>query len=208
MKCGWDEVVRFHGHVCPGLAVGYRAAAEVLARLGAEAAVDEELVAIVENDACGVDALQMLTGCTLGKGNLIYRDYGKPVYTVGNRRTGKAVRVVMRRLEWPGKERLAQLRTRSRSEQLQHVERQEMDRLEQEYMQAILTAPAVEFLDVQTVQLDLPTTARIFSSVECSACGESAMEPRVRTREGLPVCLACWSDYTRGWGRSESGVGG
>jgi formylmethanofuran dehydrogenase subunit E len=37
-------------------------------------AKDEELVAIVENDACGVDALQCVAGCTLGKGNLLFRD--------------------------------------------------------------------------------------------------------------------------------------
>ena len=40
-------------------------------------AEDEELVSIAENDACGVDALRCVTGCTFGKGNLIFRDYGR-----------------------------------------------------------------------------------------------------------------------------------
>ncbi len=30
---------------------------------------DEELFAIVETDACGADAIQVITGCTFGKGN-------------------------------------------------------------------------------------------------------------------------------------------
>ena len=40
-------------------------------------AADEEIVAVVETDMCGVDAIQFLTGCTFGKGNLIHRDWGK-----------------------------------------------------------------------------------------------------------------------------------
>ena len=41
-------------------------------------AEDEEIVAIVENDACGVDALQCVSGCTFGKGNLPSVFSGKP----------------------------------------------------------------------------------------------------------------------------------
>jgi formylmethanofuran dehydrogenase subunit E len=45
-------------------------------------AEDEELVAIVENDTCGVDALQCVVGYTFGKGNRLFRDDGKHVYTI------------------------------------------------------------------------------------------------------------------------------
>ena len=85
----------FHGHVCGGLAIGYVAATAGLAWLKENRALDEELVAIVETDACCVDAIQVLTGCTLGKGNLLYRDYGKMVFTFFNRRTGQGVRLSM-----------------------------------------------------------------------------------------------------------------
>jgi len=108
----WERVIAFHGHVCVGLAVGYRASLAALEVLGAEPAADEELVAIVENDACGVDALQVLTGCTLGKGNLIFRDWGKPVYTVGSRKTGRAVRVLLKGLSWAVDEEFSDLRRR------------------------------------------------------------------------------------------------
>lgn len=54
----YDEIVSFHGHECPGLAIGYRMALAALAALGAATAGDEELVAIVENDACGMHPLQ------------------------------------------------------------------------------------------------------------------------------------------------------
>ena len=86
----------FHGHVCGGLATGYRAATAAMAWLEANRALDEELVAVVETDACCLDAIQVLTGCTLGKGNLIVRDYGKMGFTFFNRLTGKGVRLAMK----------------------------------------------------------------------------------------------------------------
>ncbi len=88
-----QQVIRFHGHLCGGILLGYRAARAGVERLGARRAEDEELIAIVENDSCGVDAVQMLTGCTFGKGNLFFRDHGKQVYTFALRPSGRAVRV-------------------------------------------------------------------------------------------------------------------
>ncbi len=88
-----QQVIRFHGHLCGGILLGYRAAKAGLERLGARRAEDEELIAIVENDSCAVDAVQVLTGCTFGKGNLFFRDHGKHVYTFALRPSGRAVRV-------------------------------------------------------------------------------------------------------------------
>jgi formylmethanofuran dehydrogenase subunit E len=62
-----DKVVEFHGHMCAGLALGIRAAEVGLAEVGPHAP-DEEVVAVVETDMCGVDAIQFRTGCTFGKG--------------------------------------------------------------------------------------------------------------------------------------------
>jgi formylmethanofuran dehydrogenase subunit E len=91
-----ELVIRFHGHFCGGILIGYRAAKVGLQRLIAKRAEDEQLVAIVENDSCAVDAVQVVTGCTFGKGNLFFRDYGKHVYTFALRPSGRAVRVSRR----------------------------------------------------------------------------------------------------------------
>ncbi|MCJ7521253.1 MAG: formylmethanofuran dehydrogenase subunit E family protein, partial [Dehalococcoidia bacterium] len=94
MNPSYEDLIAFHGHSCPGLAIGYRMSKAALSFLSGSRAKDEEIVAIVENDACGVDALQCLSGCTFGKGNLIFKDYGKQVFTLYNRRSRKGVRVV------------------------------------------------------------------------------------------------------------------
>jgi len=45
------------------------------------------------NDACGVDAVQVIFGCTFGKGNLIYRPRGKQAFSFFNRQNGQKLRV-------------------------------------------------------------------------------------------------------------------
>jgi hypothetical protein len=90
----YSEAVAFHGHSCPGLALGYRAAHYAMDALRAGRSDDEELVCIVENDACGVDAIQLVAGCSLGKGNLIFRDLGKHACTFIDRKYKRAIRLV------------------------------------------------------------------------------------------------------------------
>ena len=59
----------FHGHVCPGLSIGFRAAQAAIQKLRENRTQDEAVVTVVENDACYADAVQVLTGCTFCKGN-------------------------------------------------------------------------------------------------------------------------------------------
>lgn len=165
----YDEIVRFHGHECPGLAIGYRMAKAAIEALNSLRSEDEELVAIVENDACGVDALQCLTGCTFGKGNLIFRDYGKQVYTVYSRASRAGVRV-----HFHG-----------------HNITEEMRRDRTALKDMILTAPAGDILTVTTVTVPEPEPARIRNSVSCAICGEAVMETRTREIDGRTVCIPC-----------------
>lgn len=85
-----EKAVSFHGHYCGGLAIGLRLAEYVLKEFGHSN--DEELVLVVENNMCAVDALQAICGFTFGKGNLVFHDYGKLVFTVFRRSDGKAQR--------------------------------------------------------------------------------------------------------------------
>ena len=89
----FSEVTKFHGHVCPGTAIGYRAGEIAIKELCSPRAMNEEFLAVVENDSCSIDAIQVVTGCTFGKGNLIFKDHGKHVYTFVNRNTGGTLRL-------------------------------------------------------------------------------------------------------------------
>jgi formylmethanofuran dehydrogenase subunit E len=177
-----DRAIAFHGHYCPGLLIGFRAALIGLRELGVQRARDEELIAIAETDACGVDAVQVLTGCTIGKGNLLLRDWGKQVFTFGRRSDGRMVRVALRyRAVW-----------REDDEHLPEPERRQRGRDRMESMSD------EELYDVRWVDAPLPSPARIFRSVQCSQCREGVMEARAHLRDGEPVCPECYGDlYTR-----------
>ena len=92
----WEKAAAFHGHVCPGLTIGYRAALYAMDLLELTFSDDEQVVCITENDACGVDAIQAILGCSIGKGNLLFHMRGKQAFSFYNRKTGKSVRLVLK----------------------------------------------------------------------------------------------------------------
>jgi formylmethanofuran dehydrogenase subunit E len=96
----WERAVRFHGHICPGLMIGFRASLYAMELLDLEFSEDEETVCIVENDSCSVDAIQAVLGCTVGKGNLLFHMRGKQAFSFYNRNTGKSVRLVQKNSEY------------------------------------------------------------------------------------------------------------
>ena len=192
-SASFTDVVRFHGHRCPGLALGYRASGIAMNELGATRSEDEELVCIMENDACGVDAVQYLTGCTLGKGNLVLHQYGKNVYTFINRKTGDAVRIAQRpdfstrRID----NRAGDLRQRVTAGTATPEEQEEYRERMDQVIAMILQIPPGEIFTIRHVHVPVPDTARIFTSVPCAQCGELVAEPLTRVHQGRVLCIPC-----------------
>ena len=191
-----DETVRkvreFHGHLCAGLTMGVRAAEIALREVGPHSA-DEEVVAIVETNMCAVDAIQSLTGCTFGKGNLIHRDYGKNAYTFIRRSDGKAIRVSTRPGAFARGPEYSELSAKVRKKGATQKEQARFKELRANRSEAILHAPEVELYAVEELEnVEIPPIARIHNSITCADCGEPTMETRVRKLEGKEFCPACF----------------
>ena len=165
------EAVQFHGHSCPGLAMGYRMTKAALNHLSFERAEDEELVAIVENDACGIDAVQVLSGCTFGKGNHIFTDHGKMVYTFYNRNSGEAVRI----------SRLVEFKEKLNDNNLSR----------EEMIDWILSVSESEIVKIEEITIPKPVFARILKTVICEFCGETVTETRSHDLDGKVICIPC-----------------
>ena len=191
-----DAIIKFHGHLCPGLAIGIRAAEMALKEIGPQAA-DEEVVAIVETDMCGVDAIQFMTGCTFGKGNLIHLDYGKNAFTFLRRSDGKAIRIVTKpqSMDDPKSEKGGKNGVAIDLEDAQDKGQYKV--INQERIQEILDLPFEVLFDVETVKPNFPHKARIRESIECQECGESVMETRVRFLRGRMLCIPCFETAER-----------
>jgi formylmethanofuran dehydrogenase subunit E len=183
------DAVQFHGHLCPGLALGYRVAKAALRELEADRPHDEELVAVVENDSCAVDAIQFITGATFGKGNLIFRDLGKHVYTFYNRGNGKGVRISEDYRGFENDDRYPELKKRQAAGE--DVSR-ELEQFKMEKTAAILQASDQEILKIELVTSVPPSQAKIRASVRCAQCGERFMESKGRVKGGRIVCIPCY----------------
>jgi formylmethanofuran dehydrogenase subunit E len=186
-----DRAIVFHGHSCPGLAIGIRAAE--LALLAFDNPPDTELVAIVETDMCGVDAIQFLTGCTMGKGNLIHRDYGKMAFSFHHRPTGKGFRALLRPDVRGGMDdELGALMRKVADGSITEEERQRQAELRMALQQRFMQLELEEMFDVAEIQVPPPRPARILESLSCDACGETTMESRTRRFGGRTLCIPCF----------------
>ena len=191
-----QETIAFHGHWCPGLAIGIRAAQWALKEMGKSP--DEEIVAVVETDMCGVDAIQYILSCTFGKGNLIHRDYGKNAFTFYRRRDNKAARLVARPdLYGEVGPAFRNLMRKMQQEGLTKEEEKSIKDFRERMKRHIMEADFASLFEIKTPKEPVPQKARILSSLTCASCGESAMESRTRHFKDQILCIPCFEEAER-----------
>ena len=167
----WEKCVDFHGHSCGGLRIGYAAAMYAMELLDIGFSDNEQVVCISENDACGVDAIQVLLGCSIGKGNLLFHMTGKQAFSFYNRATGQSVRLV--------------LKPKPLNMTPEESKGYYFDRTPQ------------QLFDAMPTRIPLPVPAKIFDSYNCECCGEKTGANWVRIAGGKKLCLDCCESYNR-----------
>lgn len=167
----WNDCVAFHGHECGGLTIGYKASLYAIDLLKLEFSDDEQVVCITENDACGVDAVQVMLGCSVGKGNLLFHMRGKQAFSFYNRKTGKAVRLVL-------KPKPVGMTKAESFAYYQGLEPKEM-------------------FEVKETTIAIPEAARLFDSYICDCCGEVTGANWIRLAGDKKLCLDCYETYDR-----------
>ncbi len=189
---GWDayqtnrfaellvESAAFHGHICPGQVLGVRMAMRGCQELGIARPREEDkrMIVYVEIDRCATDAIQVVTGCKLGKRTMKYVDYGKLAATFIDLHTGNAVRLaaredvrekaaLCRRQGWTKHEAEVNAYKAMSDEELFHIER----------------------VVVQIPLEDMPGPP--LHRVICEQCDEGINDFREVKVEGRVLCRAC-----------------
>ena len=186
----FQACARFHGHVCPGLAIGYGAVKAGSRLLELSAAEDEEIVAFVENDSCAVDAVQVLLGCTFGKGNLIFRDWGKQVFTFLDRGAGRAARVSLKgRL--PHSNERHTLKKKIDAGEATDAEKQLWDQLRKQAVVELISADPDKHFEIREIRMEMPPHAQIVATRPCDICREATIISRLIERERSLICREC-----------------
>ncbi len=165
-----EKVEKFHGHVCAGIALGTKITLAAMDALGFSPHQEhKDLIVYTEIDRCMTDALQAITGCSLGHRSLKYVNYGKFAATFVNITTGKAVRATVK-------------------------EHFKSEGQKGEILKAISQIPDDKLVTLQEVEVDIPECDLPGPSVDraiCSVCGERVMDGRAIQRGSTALCKAC-----------------
>jgi len=176
-----DISTKIHGHICAGQVIGVRMAMLGLSLIGIDdpkGTDRKKLYVLVEIDRCATDAIQSVTGCSLGKRSLRWIDFGIMAATFVNLDTGKAVRIT----------------AREESRELADKYCPEIENKYQRQLAAYRQMPEEELFTVQEVRVTLPECdmpGRPIRRVQCEQCGDWVQDCREVEQDGKILCRAC-----------------
>ena len=187
-----QESAKIHGHLCPGQVLGVRMSMLGLREIRIEDPKGRDrksIIVFVEMDRCATDAVQSVTGCSLGRRTMKFLDYGKMAVSYLNLKTGKAVRIIAK-------------------EGSRQAAKDYFPEIENEYeaqLEAYKVMPDGELFDVMEVHVrvnpeDMP--GRPLRRIQCNSCGEHVQDLREVFRDGQVLCGPCaeWGIMNiRGW---------
>ena len=176
-----EESVKVHGHLCAGQVLGVRMSLLGLREIGIndpKGADRKKIIVFVEMDRCATDAVQSMTGCSLGRRTMKFMDFGKMAATFVNLRTGMAVRVLAREES-----------RRKAKERFPHIENKYAGQLEAYRIMSDEDLFEVMPVRVQLQPEDMP--GRPLTRVRCDACGEHVQDGREVLLDGAVLCKAC-----------------
>lgn len=176
-----DESAKIHGHLCPGQVLGVKMTMLGLREVGITDPKGKDrksIIVFVEMDRCATDAVQSVTGCSLGHRTMKFMDYGKMAATFLNLKTGKAFRVIAR-------------------EDSREKAKGYFPEIENKYtaqLEAYKIMTDEELFDVMEVNVkinpeDMP--GRPLRRIKCDECGEYVQDMREVYRDGKVLCRPC-----------------
>lgn len=199
------KTAEIHGHYCPGSAFGVMATLMGLEALGGDTSLGmENLMAIVEINACFADGVQAVSGCTLGNNALVFKDLGKMAVTFVRRDGQNGVRVRMKgqirdhvdRVQpkfFPLMEKVIMARQGSSKEE------KAFRKMGCQAAFSLIALPFDTYFEINSVKVTLPPYAPIVQSLVCPGCGETVMGTKtILTGEKKGYCRTCAEAETFG----------
>ncbi len=176
-----DKATAIHGHICAGQVIGVRLAMLGLKLIGIDdpQGVDrKKFYVLVEIDRCATDAIQTVTGCSLGKRSMKWLDHGIMAASFVNLEDGRAVRIL----------------AREESRKLAGKYCPEIKEKYQQQLAAYRIMPEEELFYIQKVRIKVPACdmpGRPQCRVQCASCGEWVQDSRHIEQNGKLLCKNC-----------------
>ncbi|MDR3496698.1 MAG: FmdE family protein [Ancalomicrobiaceae bacterium] len=189
----FDVGMKFHGHKCPAMPLGLRAAAAAMNALNVDRSQDKELMLLAETGddhaaGCFVDGLMTVTGCTYGKSNVKKTYHGKMAFTLIDTRRNKAVRVQLKP-DFFGK----MLNSPFVQQRKQGVPPQDVPAsITDPLVDAVMARAESEFLEIGPVfDYAFTRTKGTFDTDLCESCGERVFVNKLHEVDGKKLCIPC-----------------
>jgi len=187
----------FHGHKCPAMPNGLRVGAAAMNKLGVERSKDGQLFAILELGdnhcaTCFADGIQVITGCTFGKGNIKKLHYGKWGLTLVDKKTKKAVRVSPK-----AEAMLANKKTDFfiKYRMIGIPASEVPDEIVEPLVVKVMNAPQEMMMTISEVfDYELPVKKDSFAGFVCDICKEMVVEGYGRVLGDKKVCQDCYNN--------------
>ena len=190
VKKTFEYGLRFHGHKCPAMPLGIRAAAAAMERLGVSHSKDKELYCISETGkghaaGCFLDGIMVATGCTYGKSNIEKKYHNKMAFTLIDTIKNRAVRVSLKPDFFEKTVNSPFVQERKKGVLPQDITSEITDPL----IEKILSIPEESFLDISD-QFDFKfeKTKGEFNIKRCTECGESVFIDKL---DKAGKCVPC-----------------
>jgi formylmethanofuran dehydrogenase subunit E len=175
------ESVNVHGHLCAGQVLGVRMSMLGLCQIGVNDPKGKDrkkIIVFVEMDRCAADAVQSVTGCSLGRRTMKVLDYGKMAATFMNLNTGNAVRIIAREdARQKAKDRFPEIENKYAAQ-----------------FEAYKIMPDEDLFNVMEVSVAIPPQdmpGRPLRRVQCDVCGEHVQDMREVHQDGKVMCVPC-----------------
>ncbi|MFZ5634091.1 MAG: FmdE family protein [Bacillota bacterium] len=188
------NIVHYHGHLCPELAVGYRAGLIAQNELGLTRDNARDFFIMAENMSSAIDTLQYMTGCTIGNQSFYAYDLGKHVYYFGRFHGGPEPREALRvALINPiiNLCHVNDIEERIMAGRAVSAEVEEYHRTIDKAVSEILNIPEESLFAKSKVSLGPPHLINSRDYTKCSCCGEVvAVRKAILGKKGL-LCQVC-----------------
>lgn len=189
-----QHAIEFHGHMCPGLAMGIQVGQIAIKEVGRNTK-DNPVRAVVETNLCPVDGVQFTTGCTFGMGAIVYREWGKMGFSFYAVKDRRGVRISPKEDAFAADAEYAEhgaLMATVRSGTATPEEQERFRELHESQSRKILEADPYDLYDVAEIEGPAPALIHVHANARCASCGESVAEELTRRQGGRTLCIPCF----------------
>lgn len=187
-----QQVVNFHGHICPELAIGGKFCEFVQNLFNTGAIPTSGFSVLAENNTSALDAIQVLLGATVGNQRLQVMDYGKHNYTLFSKIEKRGWKLKMKDFPFAEEEHYRELERKIVSHQAVFDDVVMFQQLLDAMIRRIMAFTPEELFEIEETGVgNIPVESTTVYLV-CAVCGEKMLSSRGVVQGRMTVCMPCF----------------